>query len=132
MIHASIHGRLGADPVARETKTGNTMATANLAVNAARHGEDEVTVWFSLAAFGKQSDELLRHGKGDILAAMGSLHRTRFTSRTGEARESWSLTVDAIVSARTVRPRGGRKSGAPPRRQHPSADPRPFDDRLPI
>ncbi|MCW5699263.1 MAG: single-stranded DNA-binding protein [Rhodospirillales bacterium] len=127
MINASLHGRLGGDPVARETKAGNTMATASLAVNAARYDEDDATVWFSLAAFGRTADELMRHAKGDVLSAMGTLYRSRFTTRSGEARETWSLTCEALVSAKTVRPRGGRKPNGTTQRQQAS-DQRPFDD----
>ncbi len=108
MIRASIYGRLGADPVERQTRNGKAMVTASLAVSAGRPDADEETVWFSLAAFGRTAETLARHAKGDLLAAMGPLHRTRFTGRDGQEREGWSLNVDAIVSARTVRPGGGR------------------------
>ena len=36
MIRASIYGRLGADPVERETRNGKEMVTVSLAVNAGR------------------------------------------------------------------------------------------------
>ncbi len=109
MIRASVYGRLGADPVERETRNGKAMVTVSLAVSAGRPDADEETVWFSLAAFGRTAETLARHAKGDLLAAMGPLHRTRFTGRDGQEREGWSLNVEAIVSARTVRPSGGRK-----------------------
>ncbi len=64
MIQASIYGRLGGDPVERETRNGNAMATASLAVNVARASADEDTAWFSLADFGKTGEALLRHHKG--------------------------------------------------------------------
>ena len=109
MIRASIYGRLGADPVERETRNGKAMVTVSLAVSAGRPDADEETVWFSLAAFGRAAETLARHAKGDLLAAMGPLHRTRFTGRDGQEREGWSLTVESVVSARTVRPGGARK-----------------------
>ncbi len=109
MIQASIYGCLGADPIERETRNGKAMATASLAVNAGRPDAGEETVWISLAAFGRTGEALLGHAKSDLLGAMGRLYRTRFTARDGQEREGWSLTVDAIVSARTVRPSGGRK-----------------------
>ncbi|MCH7888329.1 MAG: single-stranded DNA-binding protein [Proteobacteria bacterium] len=109
MIRASIHGRLGADPVERTTRNDKAMVTVSVAVNAARHGAEEETIWISLAAFGRAAEALARHRKGDLLAAMGPLHRTRFTGRDGTEREGWSLTVEAIMSARTVRSAGGRK-----------------------
>ena len=135
MIRASIYGRLGADPVKRETRNGKTMATASLAVNAGRFGEAEDTVWFSLAAFGRIADDLLRHSKGDLIATMGQLHRRRYTSRDGEQRESWSLTAEAIVSARTVRPGGGRKRAETAKLAPagaPTGDGAPFNDDVPF
>ncbi len=109
MIAASVYGRLGADPVERQTRNGKAMVTVSLAVSAGRPDADEETVWFSLAAVGRAAETLARHAKGDLLAAMGPLHRTRFTGRDGQERQGWSLTVESVVSARTVRPTGGRK-----------------------
>ncbi len=134
MIRASVYGRLGAAPVERETRNSNAMVTASIAVNAARFGADEDTAWFSLAAFGKTAESLLRHQKGDLLAAMGPLTRRRYTDRDGVEREGWSLTCEQIMSARTVRPGGGRKhkdSADTTVDQRPAADPT-LDDDLPF
>ncbi len=135
MIRASIYGRLGADPVERETRNGKAMVTASLAVNAARHGADADTAWFNLVAFGRAAKNMMRHAKGDLVACMGGLTKNRYTARDGQERESWSLNVESIVSARTVRPGGGRTS----RRRDVSIAPagasavngEPFNDPLP-
>ncbi len=134
MIRASIYGRLGADPVERETKNGKAMVTVSLAVSAGRPDADEETVWFSLAAFGRAAETLARHAKGDLLAAMGPLHRTRFTGRDGQERQGWSLTVESVVSARTVRPGGGRKraeAAKPAPIDAPAGNGTPFNDPIP-
>lgn len=138
MIRALIYSRLGGDPVERQTRTGTAMATASVAVNVARQDVDEETEWFSLAAFGRVADELVRHDKGDLLAALGALYRRRFTGRDGQEREQWALTADAIVSARTVRPSGERKAqrnGDVNRQreavqQAQAPEPVPFDDPI--
>ncbi len=136
MIRASIYGRLGGDPVERATSNGKTMVTASLAVNAARQGTDEDPEWFSLVAFGRTADALVRHAKGDLVAAMGQLYRRHYTDRDGQQRQSWSLTAESILSARTVRPAGGRKRD---KAQQPSGsatttpdDGAPFDDAIPF
>ncbi len=131
MIQASIYGRLGGDPVNRETRNGNAMATASLAVNVARASADEDTAWISLAAFGKTGEALLRHQKGDLLAAMGPLTRRAYTDRNGVDREGWSLTCETIISARTVRPGGARKREKSTDDQRPAADPT-LDDEIPF
>ncbi len=94
------------------------MVTASLAVNAGRPDVGEETMWVSLVAFGRATEPLLRHVRGDLLAAMGPLHRTKYTGRDGVEREGWSLTINALMSARTVRPPGGRKRAEA---QRPSA-----------
>ena len=62
---------------------------------------------------------------------------SRFTSSTsGEVRESWQVVADALVSARTVRPKGGRRSGADKggkaRERSGRSAGEPFDDALPF
>jgi single-stranded DNA-binding protein len=79
------------------------MVTASIAVNVARDGEEAVTEWFNGVAFGRVADELGRHHKGDHVAVTGRLTRSTFT-RNGEDRTSWGVTIEQIVSARTVRP----------------------------
>ena len=137
MIQASIYGCLGADPVERETRAGKVMVTVSLAVNAGRPDAGDERVWVSLVAFGRAAGALARHVKGDLVAAMGALYRNRYTGRDGAEREGWSLTIDAIVSARSVRPHGGRRRAQPAGQAATPAttasldDGAPFDDPIP-
>ena len=109
------------------------MIRVSLAVSAGRPDADEETQWFNLISFGRAAETLARHQKGDLLAAMGPLYRSQFTGRDGTEREGWSLTVESIVSARTVRPSGGRKRAteAKPAATTSPDDGRPFDDPMP-
>jgi single-strand DNA-binding protein len=110
LIQAALYGRLGGDPISRTTRTGKPMVTASVAVNVARDGEESVAEGFNGVAFGRVADELGRHHKGDLVAVTGRLTRITFT-RNGELRTSWGVTIEQIVSARTVRP-GGRAKRA--------------------
>ncbi|HEX2796054.1 MAG TPA: single-stranded DNA-binding protein [Immundisolibacter sp.] len=74
-----------------------------------------------IVAFGKLADLLLRHAKGDLLSASGRMQVRRWTDTDGTGREQLQLVADALVSARTVRPGGGRKR---------AEDGAPFDDGL--
>jgi len=134
MIRVSVYGRLGADHVERTTASGKTMVTGTLAVNVARPGTDPATEWFGLAAFGKVGEVLARHAKGELVAVMGALHRRSWTDCDGNERARWSLTVESILSARTVRPSGGKRRPAdqPAPAQGAAGDGAPFDDPLPI
>lgn len=134
MIRASLYGRLGGDPVERQTRNDAEMVTVSLAVSAGRPDADEETQWFNLIAFGRAAKDLARHAKGDLVGCMGPLTKNRYTAHNGQEREGWSLTVESIVSARTVRPGGGRKRAetAKPAPAGASADNgRPFDDPIP-
>ena len=134
MIRASVYGRLGGDPVERETRTGKEMVTVSCAVNAGRPDADEETQWFNLIAFGRAAKDLARHAKGDLVGCMGPLTKNRYTAHNGQEREGWSLIIESIVSARTVRPGGGRKrteaAKAAPAGATPD-DAAPFNDPIP-
>src|SRR5215470_12674342 len=101
VIRAAVYGRLGADPIERQTRAGDAMATPSLAAHVNRPGEPEEIEWFSVITFGRVADELARHAKGDLLGVMGELTRSRFTGRDGTERAAWSaVTAEALVSAR--------------------------------
>ena len=72
-------------------------------------------------AFGELAESLARHLKGDMVGAFGRVKIKRYTNRDGEAREELEIMIDSLVSARTVRPGGGRKkqATAAPRTPHP-------------
>ena len=112
----AVYGRLGSDPREHVTSKGGAMATARLAVNVpdrtqgAEGGATE-TLWLRVTAFGRVADDLLLCAKGEPLSASGKLQVSRYQARDGETREQWEIVADAVVSARTVRPRGGRRKG---------------------
>ena len=91
-----------------------TVASLAVTIEARADGESsEATQWLNLMAFGRVADDLARHGKGELVSVAGRLQLSRYTNReTGEAREGWQVVLDSLVSARTVRPKGGRRSGA--------------------
>ena len=108
------YGRLGSDPREHETRKGGAMATASLAVNVPDRSRDadegaEATLWLRVTAFGRVAESLARHAKGDPVSVSGRLQFSRYQARDGDEREQWSIVADALVSARTVRPRGGSK-----------------------
>lgn len=134
MMQASIHGRLGKDAQAIATRTGNPMAAASVAVDVSTK-DREATVWVRVTAFGKLAELLQRHTKGDTIAAAGKLELSKWTAEDGTERESWNLTADSLVSARTVRPGGGKRQQQEPQHYRPSGPdwqaPRGFDDTIP-
>ena len=112
----AVYGRLGSDPREHSTRKGGAMATASLAVDVpdrtqgAEEGATE-TLWLRVTAFGRVAQDLAGHAKGDPVSVSGRLQFSRWTDRDGDEREQWAIVADALVSARTVRPRGGRRKG---------------------
>ena len=110
----AVYGRLGSDPREHETRKGATMATASLAVSVpdrsqgADEGAEE-TLWLRVTAFGRVAESLAGHSKGDPVSVSGRLQFSRYQARDGAEREQWQIVADALVSARTVRPGGGRR-----------------------
>ena len=133
--HAAVsaYGRLTGDPRAIETRTGNPMTVGRLAVSlpCRENGEDgEATAFFGLVAFGELAESLARHVKGDTVGAFGRVKINRYTNRDGEAQEEMQIMTDGLVSARTVRPGGGRKrKPAAPRTPDPLLFAEPELDR---
>ena len=130
--HAAVsaYGRLTGDPREIKTRTGTPMTVARLAASlpCRENGEDgEATTYFGLVAFGELAESLARHFKGDTVGAFGRVKINRYTNRDGEAREELSIMADGLVSARTVRPGGGRKRkpAAAPRTPDPLLFPEP-------
>ncbi len=109
-MQVSIHGRLGRDPREIQTSTGTVMAVAPMVVNIPlSRGDDSEPCWFDLLAFGKTAETLLRHNKGEMVNIMGTLKINRWDNN-GETRDSQQVIIDSLLSARTTRSGGGRKS----------------------
>lgn len=130
-MQAAVYGRIGQDPRSIETRSGKPMAVTSIAVDIGE--SDDPALWVGIVAFGKVAEDLLRHSKGDLISASGRVQRNTW-QQNGEKREQLQVVADAVISARTVRPSGGkRKSGDTPKQQQASSDgPRDRDDRLPF
>lgn len=108
--HIAAYGRLGADPVQRQSQAGKPWATASLAVQIGE-GDDAPPQWFQLVAFGRVAETLAGHAKGDLVSVAGKLQLNRWQDRDGKDHERLQILADAVLSARSVRP-GGRKREA--------------------
>lgn len=104
------YGRLGADPVSRQSQAGKAWATASIAVSLAEDDEGQPQ-WFGVIAFGRTAETLCRHVKGDLVSISGRLQLSRYRDRDGNDREQMQVIVDSVISPRTVRQRGGRRQG---------------------
>ena len=110
MMQIAAHGRLGKAPQERQTKAGKPMATTSIAIDVTPgNAEQQETLWISVLAFGRVAEALLRHQQGDLVSLSGNATMSRWTGQDGTEREQLSIIADSAISARTVRPGGGRK-----------------------
>lgn len=117
----SAYGRLVADPQTRTTSGGKPMAMARLAVSVTCHTAQngEATYWLGVVAFGKQADDLAKHRKGDMVSVAGTLQLNQWRAQDGIQKEQPQIVADSVISARTARPTGSRRTG----QQQPPAAP---------
>jgi single-strand DNA-binding protein len=101
-------GRLGGDPKAIDTKSGKPMTVANLAADVG----DEEPEWLGLVAFGNQAEALAKHGKGECISVAGRVQRRKWSDNAGAEHQQLQVVADSVISARTVRPGGGKGSGS--------------------
>jgi single-stranded DNA-binding protein len=99
-VQALISGRLIADPDVRTGESGKSFTLAK--VSAATDDGDTLV---SCIAFGPVGEQLGALGKGDAIAVSGRASVRTWTGRDGEPRGGFSVTVDAILTAYTVRRR---------------------------
>ena len=102
MTTIQIYGRLYRAPEERTTGAGKPMTTAGVVVDLGRGAE--MPEWISLVAFGRISEVLARHDKGDMVAVGGRLSKSAWTAQDGTAHTGFSVLVDSIAGARTARP----------------------------
>jgi len=127
-IHMAAHGRLTSDTKNIPTSTGTVMAGASLAVelSTGRDREPE-TEFVGVIAFGKVAELLLRQKKGELISVSGRVQLNCYESK-GEQRRQLQIVCDSVVSARSVRPGGGKKRAKPDALKPTNGT--PFNDRL--
>ncbi len=120
--HISAYGRLVADPTERSTNTGASMAMGRLAVSLPCHSaqDGQATFWLGVIAFGKQAEALALHVKGDMVSVSGVMQINQWTAQDGGTQTGYQVVADSVISAKTVRPKSGRKSQSPQPGQQPT------------
>lgn len=101
-------GRLGNDPIRRETKTGKAVASFSLATSrlvpdgqpieeGEEPGKREETDWHNIVVWGRQAEvcyQFLR--KGRTIYVEGSLRRKSYTNKDGQQRVSFEVHADSV------------------------------------
>lgn len=121
--HISAYGRLVAEVQTRTTDKGTPMAMGRLAVPLPCHSaqDGQATFWVGVVAFGKAAEALSRHDKGDLISVAGAMQINQWTGQDGGTQTGYQVVADSVISAKTVRPKGGKKSTPPQAGQQPTA-----------
>jgi single-strand DNA-binding protein len=91
-------GRLGADPVSRETKTGTKMVTFRVATSRKFRDKSEHTEWFSVTSWGRDAERCLTYlSKGRSVLVEGSLQTRKYLGRDGVERMSLDVRADEVI-----------------------------------
>tara|TARA_R110002020_G_C15936767_1_gene744311 strand:+ start:315 stop:674 length:360 start_codon:yes stop_codon:yes gene_type:complete len=102
---AILVGRVGADPLARETAKGDTVINLSLATNSG-YGDNQKTDWHKVTFFGKLADTVQEYvTKGQELYIEGRITYNKFTDREGNEREGTSVIANMMQM-------GSNKNGA--------------------
>jgi len=97
-----LYGRLYRGPEERTTGAGKPMVTSAMVVDLGR-GEEQPE-WFSLVSFGRISEVLAKHARATWWRSVGGSRSRHGRPRTARCTTGFSVLVDGIASARTVRP----------------------------
>ncbi len=100
-------GRLGGDPVLRETKNGIPVANFSLATSrrlkteATVEGESvepqEETQWHRVVVWGRQGEACTQYlKKGHAIYVEGSVRSRKYETKEGESRLSYEIHADEV------------------------------------
>jgi len=92
MIKVTLLGRVGGDPIVRQTKNGKSVANFSVADNLKVDGEQKTT-WYNVACWEAKAEiaeKIVR--KGDLVYVEGSPTVSSWTDKSGETRTEMTIT----------------------------------------
>lgn len=73
--------------------------------------------FFALSDFSEQkthgitNHNRMHYQKGDLISVSGTLQVNQWTGHDGQTQSGYGLVADSVISAKTVRPGGNKRSG---------------------
>ena len=111
-LRAILSGAVGKAAEFRTSKNGNSFATLSI-----RENVNGATRWWQGISFGESAIEVLKElSVGEPLAVAGEITAEIYAPAGSESRINWRIAIDAVLSARKVKP-----EGRPESRRRPSA-----------
>jgi len=110
--HATILGRLGADPESKTSAAGSAVTRFRIA-SSVGYGDKKQTLWMACTAFGKTAEFAAKLKKGDGLLVAGRLQPNIWTDKQGVERKDIVMIVDTVQAV------GGKRDDAGPSQDVP-------------
>lgn len=97
-------GRLGSDPVSRETPSGVALTRFSVATSMRKRAESEgevedkeSTVWHRVVAWGKEGEVCARYlKKGAPVFIEGRIRQNRYMTKEGQTRTDFEVHADRV------------------------------------
>ncbi len=90
-------GRLGAEPVQRETKSGKRVVQFPLATARMNSQKEQETQWHRVVVWGKQAEMCQQYlDKGQTVYVEGILKSRKYTTQGGEERTAYEVHADEV------------------------------------
>lgn len=124
-------GRLGGDPVIRQSKEGEDIASFNVAVNSG-YGKNKATTWFKVSLFGKRASVSQYLEKGKRVGVTGEVVLRSFTGKDGTEQSSLEISNANIFLIDSVEQ--GQETAKPKQESQPAIESNfdPFGDNVPF
>ena len=99
---AILVGRVGADPIVRETAKGDSVCNLSLATNSG-YGDNEKVDWHKGTFFGKLADTVNEYvTKGQQLYVEGRISYSKYTDKEGNERHWTSIIAGMMQMGSTM------------------------------
>lgn len=121
----TLMGRLGADPILRQTKNGNPVAQFSIATSRKIKGKAEApdelvekTQWHKVVAWGKVADSCSKYlKKGNAVYVEGMIQSHKYQDSEGQERLSFEVVAQDVsfITPRSTTesiPKGGEMAAA--------------------
>ena len=129
MIRTFGNGRLTREPELRNTQSGDSVCSIDVACNEG-FGDRQTTIFLRIEAWGKVAEACAEHlTKGQEIFFTGNLERDEYTSKSGEKKTALRVKFPAIEFG--AKPRGQQQDAEPrhenrtPYQDEPGAEPEP-------
>ena len=90
-------GRLGAEPVQRETKSGKSLVQFPVATSRVNSQKEQETQWHRIVVWGKQAENCRQYlEKGQAVYIEGSLKTRKFMGKDGVEKTLHEIHADEV------------------------------------